>query len=191
MTSTSLESGARGRTRRAILSAAVHELSRRRGATLAEIAQSADVGRSTLQRYFPDRQALLAAVTEESTRVLGEAFEGARIAEGTPREALRRLVTAMVEAGDHVLFLYGDPHLAEELLAEGESDPATLRIRQLIERGQADGVLDPEVSCEWIEHLLWSVVFAGCSAVSAGHLPRHGAAASVVRSLENGICTAR
>ncbi|MFJ8713121.1 TetR family transcriptional regulator [Streptomyces violaceus] len=122
MVSSMRESGARGRTRRAILGAAASVLSRRRDATLADIAAAADAGRSTLQRYFPDREMLLSAVVEDS---LG--------------------------------------------------------------RGQAEGLLDTEVSVEWIEHVLWAHVCAGCMAVSGGTLPRHGASAWVIRTLENGI----
>lgn len=66
MVSSMRESGARGRTRRAILGAAASVLSRRRDATLADIA-AAEVGRSTLQRYFPDREMLLSAVVEDSS----------------------------------------------------------------------------------------------------------------------------
>ncbi|GHH21731.1 TetR/AcrR family transcriptional regulator [Streptomyces rubradiris] len=183
------ETGARSRTRRAILSAAASVLSRRRDATLADIAAAADVGRSTLQRYFPDREELISAVVEHSLRRLDESLEGARTDEGPPLEALRRLVAAMLDAGDHVLFLYGDPRITDALAARGGPDPAAEEIRRLIRRGQEEGVVDPDVSSDWIEHVLWAHVSAGCTAVSRGKVPRHGASAWVIRTLENGIGT--
>ncbi|GAA2459564.1 TetR/AcrR family transcriptional regulator [Streptomyces macrosporus] len=187
MSSTIRETGARGRTRRAILDAAASVLSRRRDATLAEIAAAADVGRSTLQRYFPDREELVSAVVEDSLQRLDEALQEARIDEGPPLDALRRLVTAMLDVGDHVLFLYGDPRITDAIAARGGPDPAAEEIKRLIRRGQAEGAVDPEVSGDWIEHVLWAHVSAGCTAVSRGKLPRHGASAWVVRTLENGI----
>ncbi|WP_328407359.1 TetR/AcrR family transcriptional regulator [Streptomyces violaceus] len=187
MVSSMRESGARGRTRRAILGAAASVLSRRRDATLADIAAAADVGRSTLQRYFPDREMLLSAVVEDSLHRLDESLKEARIGQGPPLQGLRRLVVAMLDVGDHVLFLYGDPRITQAVAARGGPDPAAGEIGLLIGRGQAEGLLDTEVSVEWIEHVLWAHVCAGCMAVSGGTLPRHGASAWVIRTLENGI----
>ncbi|MFC9502031.1 TetR/AcrR family transcriptional regulator [Streptomyces sp. NPDC057002] len=187
MVSSMRESGVRGRTRRVILGAAASVLSRRRDATLADIAAAADVGRSTLQRYFPDREMLVSAVVEHSLHRLHESLQEARIEQGPPLQALRRLVVAMLDVGDHVLFLYGDPRITQAVAVRSDPDPAASEIGRLIRRGQAEGLLDAEVSVEWIEHVLWAHVCAGCMAVSGGTLPRHGASAWVIRTLENGI----
>lgn len=187
MVSSMRESGVRSRTRRVILGAAASVLSRRRDATLADIAAAADVGRSTLQRYFPDREMLVAAVVEHSLHLLDESLKEARIEQGPPLQALRRLVVAMLDVGDHVLFLYGDPRITQAVAARSGPDPASREIARLLRRGQAEGLLDAEVSVEWIEHVLWAHVCAGCMAVSGGTLPRHGASAWVIRTLENGI----
>jgi AcrR family transcriptional regulator len=175
-----MESGTRARTRRAILAAAASALAGDRSLTLGGIAAAAEVGRSTLQRYFPDREALMTAVVEDSLRVVGEAVRDAALDQGLPIEALRRLVAAMVEAGDRILFLYGDPHLTSD------DEPAGA-VRELIERGRADGSLDPEAGADWIEHALWALIYSGCDAIRRGALPRHGAAAMVTRTFEQGV----
>ncbi|MCM2392426.1 TetR/AcrR family transcriptional regulator [Streptomyces albipurpureus] len=185
------ETGTRSRTRRAILSAAAATLSRRRDATLAEISTAAEVGRSTLQRYYSERDELMAAVIEDSLRLLNEALKDARIEAGAPLEALRRLVSAMLDVSDQVLFLYGDPRISESIASADEPDTAGEDIRRLIRRGQDGGVLDPEVGADWIEHVLWAHVSAGCMAISGGDMPRHGASDQVIRTLENGIGAAR
>ncbi|OXM72859.1 MULTISPECIES: TetR/AcrR family transcriptional regulator [Amycolatopsis] len=179
--------GVRGRTRRAILAAAASVLSRRRDASLADIAAAADVGRSTVQRYFPDRDTLVSEVIADCLRLLDEALKDARIEQGPARDALRRLVTAMLDVGDQVLFLYGDARIREVIAVQDEPDPAAEEVDRLIRRGQAEGILDAEVSCDWIEHVLWAHVAAGCTAISEGKLPRHGASEWVIRTLENGI----
>lgn len=187
MSSATGETGARGRTRHAILGAAAAVLSGRRDAPLSDIAAAAGVGRSTLQRYFPDRDKLVAAVIEDCLRRLDEALKDARIDQGSPRDALRRLVTAMLDVRNQVLFLYGDPRITEVIDVRDEPDPAAEEIDRLIRRGQAEGVLDPEVSSDWITHVLWAHVSAGCTAINEGKLPRHGASEWVIRTLENGI----
>ena len=65
------ETGTRGRTRKAILDAAIRVLAADPSASLGQIADAADVGRTTLHRYFPDRAELLAAVMQEAGRRLG------------------------------------------------------------------------------------------------------------------------
>jgi AcrR family transcriptional regulator len=179
------ESGVRGRTRRAILDASAAALARDRAATLADIAAAAGVGRSTLQRYFPDRVALLNAVVTDSLRAVGQATADAALGEGSPLEAMRRLITAMVGAGDRVLFLYGDPRVLDrdgETAADGSAE-----VIRLIERGQAAGVFDPQVGAAWIAQVLWALVYAGCDAAGRGTLPRPAAAATVIRAFESGV----
>src|SRR5690625_4779956 len=90
-------SGVRARTRKAILDAAASVLARNRAATLADIAAAADVGRTTLHRYFPDRNTLLRELTSDSGEALDRAVVDAAVEQGPPREALRRLAAALVE----------------------------------------------------------------------------------------------
>lgn len=194
------ESGARNRTRSAILAAAAEVLARDRTATLADVAEAASVGRSTLHRYFPDRDELFRAVVEDSVQVLATSVSDAAIETGPPLEAMRRLVAAMVDVGDRILFLFGDPRVLETYGptydADGpECDPATAGqgaasdrgTLDLIERGQAEGVFDPEVGSDWIQSVLWGLVYTGCEAAREGRLPRHGVAATVIRTFENGV----
>ena len=61
---TGLEStatGLRGRTRKAILDAAMSVLAENPSAPLSEIAAAAEVGRSTVHRYFAERTELIKA----------------------------------------------------------------------------------------------------------------------------------
>jgi AcrR family transcriptional regulator len=181
---TARRSGARGRTRRAILSAAASVLARDRAATLADIADAADVGRSTLHRYFPDRQELIDAVVEDSLEALEQAVEEAALDQGTATEAMHRLVTAMVEAGDRLLFLFGDPRV---LADRGETTSSSEPLIRLIQRGQAEDAFDPALSASWIEHVLWALVYTGAEVAHQGKLPRPGITQTVIRTLEHGI----
>jgi AcrR family transcriptional regulator len=188
------ESGTRGRTRRAILAAAASVLARRHDATLAEIAEAADVGRSTLHRYFPDRRELLRAVVVDSLEALERSVGDAAIEEGPPLEGMRRLVEAMVAVGDRILFLWGDPRVLEEYGPPTPADdceddglPVDDPVLRLVRRGQEEGVFDPEVEPRWIRHVLWGLVYTGVEDAREGLLPRHRVTATVIRTFENGI----
>ena len=182
-----VESRVRARTRRAILTAAASLLARNRGATLAEIAEAADVGRTSLHRYFPDRESLIDAVVKDSAGVMGRAVHEARLDDDDPVRALRRLVATMLDAGDHLLFLYGDPGVRAAYESLREPGDRTGAVAGLIERGRAEGVFDSGVSSAWTESVLWALVYVGCDAVHQGRLLRHEALDSVLRSLENGM----
>lgn len=171
-----IDSPARHRTRRAILAAAATVLAGDQTATVAEVAEAAEVGRSTLHRYFPDREELVRAVVAESGQALAESVRQAAPDQGPPADALRRLVVALMDTGDRLRFLAATRQL-----------PDLPAVRELIERGQAAGVLDPRLGPEWIRQALWALVRAGCEEVARGRMHRHGATATVIHTLENGV----
>ncbi|MFD8558658.1 TetR/AcrR family transcriptional regulator [Streptosporangium canum] len=189
MSSSTSESGTRNRTRRAILAAAASTLARDRKATLADIAGAAQVGRSTLHRYFADRNELMAAAIVDSFRAVEDAVREAAIDQGPPLEAMRRLLTAMVDVGDRLAFLFGDPRVLEEFTDCFEPDMSVPTTTDLIRRGQDEGVFDRASSPEWIQHVIWAVTYTGWEAAEKGELPRHGVAATVIRTFENGMVT--
>ncbi|MEU5400878.1 TetR/AcrR family transcriptional regulator [Streptomyces sp. NPDC005963] len=203
------ESGTRNRTRRAILGAAAEVLARDRTATLADIAKAAQVGRSTLHRYFPDRDVLIHAAVADSYLVIQQSIQDAAVDQGTALEAMRRLIAAIVDTGGRMLFLYGDSRVLEDFAAHdggggtgdvgdpGESgegaesdtapDSVSSMVVDLIRRGQSEGAFDPSLDVDWVQDVIWALVYTGCEAASRGTLPRHGVTTAVVRMLENGI----
>ncbi|MBB5923501.1 AcrR family transcriptional regulator [Actinoalloteichus hoggarensis] len=198
MNDPALESRTRGRTYRAILAAAASVLARNRTATLPEIAEAAGVSRTTLRRYFPDRDGLISAAVEDSVEAIEQSVADAEIEQGSPVEAMRRLVAAMVSVGDRLMFLFGDPRILEGHGPGGvetrSGEPAAASddpVIALIERGQAEGVFDPEVGADWIQKVLWSLVYTGYEEADQGRLPRHGVVSIVIRTLENGIRVGR
>src|SRR5262245_59105737 len=104
MINTVPESGTRNRTRRAILSAAASVFAGNRSATLADVAETAGVGRSTLHRYFADRDELIGSVVADSYRAIHRAIADADLTQGSAIDAMRRLVANLVELGDRLLF---------------------------------------------------------------------------------------
>lgn len=181
------KSGVRNRTRDAILAAAASVLARDRAATLPDIAGAAGVGRTTLHRYFPDRESLIAATIQDSIQAIRQSLAEAEPDQGSSLDAMRRTVAAMVAVGDRLMFVFGDPRLLQGHVAPDAAVPPSDPVIELIKRGQAEGVFDAEVSASWIQHVLWVLVYRGCEDADRGELPRHGVTATVIRTLENGI----
>jgi AcrR family transcriptional regulator len=174
------------RTRAAILAATASVLAANRTATMPEIASVAGVGRTTLHRYFADRESLIYEVTLDSIRVLAETGNEAATDQGSAIEAMRRFITAAISVGDRLLFLFGDPAVLRDIpLSEQPNEELLI---DLIKRGQEEGVFDPDLNATWIRHALYGLVLQGCEEASKGELPRHTVAPLIIRTFEHGIC---
>src|SRR5580698_3265702 len=160
----------RNRTRGAILAAAASVLARDRAATLPDIAEAAGVGRTTLHRYFPDRESLIEAAVEDSIQAIYQSVAEAALHQGPSMDAMRRAVAAMVAVGDRLMFVFGDPRVLQGYRAPDGVVPPSDPVLDLIERGQAEGAFD-----------------RGCEDADSRDLSRHGITATVIRTLENGI----
>jgi AcrR family transcriptional regulator len=175
-------SGAQARTHAAILAATASVLAADRTATLPDIAAAARVCRTTVHRYFADRERLIHEVTLDAIRVLDEAVVDAATNQGPAREAMRRTITAMSAVGDRIAFLFGDPAVLRTIAPEDR--PKDDLIMRLIERGQHEGTFDTELSAIWIEHALFALLLQASQDANNGLLPRHAVASTVIRTFE-------
>ncbi len=183
------ESGARARTRRAILDAAVAVLSADRSASLGDVAQAAHVGRTTLHRYFPERADLVDALGTEAVERTRAAVAAARLDDGDPVAALRRLAFEYFDLGPWYMVLFNELSGGEpEFWAE--SDAAEEPVRELLRRGQADGVLDDQLTVPWLVRTLWWMLFNAWAMHDEGEASRADALRMAVRSIE-GVALAR
>jgi AcrR family transcriptional regulator len=190
------ETPVRRRTRRAIIDAAVHVWARDFNAPLGAVAQQAGVSRSTLHRYFSDRPALVDACLRSIPEAFGAAEPGEGVGSGAPTgssegpvlEELAAELQRIVQRGDWVLFLWGDPtrfagHPVGDELFAAPAEDTLARIR----RGQADGSLDPEVPASWLLDVYYSLLYCAAEQVVRGAMPAHEAGRMAVRALRSGL----
>jgi AcrR family transcriptional regulator len=177
------ETGARARTRRAILDAAVTQLAKNPAASLGDIAAAANVGRTTVHRYFPERSDLLDALTSYAFERIATATERARLDEDTAAQALHRLLQEYFEFGEIFQLFFTVPAMITNGAVweqETESDRALLR---LVERGHADGTIDPELPPEWVQQLIWAMLF-GAWEHARDYATKHESLTLTLRSLD-------
>ncbi|HWS38967.1 MAG TPA: TetR/AcrR family transcriptional regulator [Actinoplanes sp.] len=172
----------RNRTRQAILDAAIEVLSRNPSAPLGEVATAADVGRTTLHRYFPERTDLVAALKEEAKLRLDEARLRARIGDDTGAAAIRRLCQEYFDLGD-VLSLLFHEQIAFDDEGAGDDDA----FATVVQRGYDDGSIDPELPVTWVQNIIWSQLYAGWSYIGEAHVSRHEALRLILRSVEGAV----
>jgi AcrR family transcriptional regulator len=173
------ETATRTRTRQAILEAAVTVIARNHSASLADVAAEAGVGRTTLHRYFAERSDLIAALAVHSLERVAAATERAALSSGPAPEALARLCREYFELGDVLTLLFNE-FTAESWEQEVEHDRALLA---LVERGHAEGTIDPALPAAWIQYTLWALLYSSASLMDQCAVPRHEALDLCVRSL--------
>lgn len=179
-------SGSRARTRQAILDAAIDVLGRNAGATLGEIAAAANVGRTTLHRYFAERSDLLEAVRAEGLARLNDATRRARLGEDTGAAAFQRLCREYFDLGGLLSLIFSEPQLVTDpaWVDTGTCDEAFIEV---VRRGHRDGTIDAELPADWLDSLLWSQLYAGWSYLGHSDVSRHEVLRLVLRTVSGAV----
>lgn len=180
-------SGTLARTRRAILDAAIEVFAEDGSASLGDVARAAQVGRSTLHRYFADRSALIHALLEDCAEATRRGVDEARLDDGPVADAFRRLVRVMFDLGYRVNFLFNEVALSGAEWDEAGWESAHVPMVLLFQRGQDEGYFASEIEPEWFVRTLWYMISAGWEAMAEDGLPRHVALERVTRTLEGGV----
>src|SRR5919204_335476 len=156
MTSGTPRPALQARVSAAILDAAAQLLAQRgEAASMSDVAAAAGVGRATVYRYFPSREALLEELAELALATAGDRLGAAGLANVTVEEGLARAVRVLVGVGDYFVVL------ARERV---RPDPAQLEqrlsapLRALLQRGQETGVIRTDLPVSWLTDSLVALV---------------------------------
>jgi TetR/AcrR family transcriptional regulator, mexCD-oprJ operon repressor len=154
-----------------LLSRAAEVLSAAPAASMEEIAAAVGISRATLFRRYPNRQVLVSAVARAAAEAYVTATDAARLEEGPPDVALRRLIGALTPLGVRFGLLTSQPLdelVEQELLAlVHDSDE---RLRALVRRGQEEGVFRVDLSAEWVVIMVTWLLVGGADGVRLGQL---------------------
>ncbi|MFH5207335.1 TetR/AcrR family transcriptional regulator [Antrihabitans sp. NCIMB 15449] len=114
--------------------------------SMTEIARAAGVGRATLYRYFPNRDALLSAMADAALDDLAARIDDARLDTVPVGEAIARITRAFIGSGKYAI-LARDEHGACERSSELDRR-LTTPLRQLFQKGIDTGVLRADLSAD-------------------------------------------
>lgn len=145
------------RTRTAILRAALRVLINDRSASMSEVAKEANVARSTLHRYFPERSDLIAAADGYATQQIAEVLDQVHLDQGSAADALVRIAHEYFLRWDAVMWNFVEPTTGAP---SSESNEVDAQLLALVERGQADGTIDPSIPGPFIRYVIYTMVDA-------------------------------
>lgn len=170
-----------------ILEAASHVLAMRGEAgSMTEVASAAGVGRSTLYRHFPTREALLDELARVGLAEAGERLAEAKLESVPPLEALARAIRTIVDVGDRYIVL---------LEAQVPIDPAATEravvgpVRRVLERGQADGVIRTDIDAMALLELLGGLIVVSIRLAAERQTGIEETAATIQRVFVEGVGT--
>ena len=135
------------------------------GVPLATIAADAGVGVGTLYRRYPSREALLAALTHRSFRLVLDAAHRAAESNDTAIDCLRDFIDRTIDHGAHlVLPLHGGPVPLDQETIDLRTEVHDT-IEHVLQRGRQDGSIRPDVTA------LDIIVFGALLAQPLPHIP--------------------
>jgi TetR/AcrR family transcriptional repressor of mexCD-oprJ operon len=155
----------------AILDAALACFSRNADASVGDVARAAGVGRVTLYRHFPSREALLDAVLAHAISRADAALEAVAVDDGPAPEALSRLIHSSWRIVDHhrSLLAAAQRDLPPTRIRH-HHDQAMARVERLIARGQDEGDFRTDLPRPWLVATFYSVLHSAAEEVDAGRL---------------------
>lgn len=176
----------RSRTRKAIVEAAIAMLATNPQASLTEIAAAATVGRTTLHRYFPERTDLMTGIVEVCVEQLNQATGRARLDEGTAISALHRLCHEYFALGDLLSVVFSEPQFSDESTWQGDTGNGC-SLADTVRRGHGDGTIDSEMAPDWVEGVLWALLYNGWSQQAKAGTPKLTVLRMILRSLDGAV----
>ncbi|MEU8318868.1 TetR/AcrR family transcriptional regulator [Nonomuraea sp. NPDC048881] len=155
----------------AILEAGTRLLSDDPGASVAEIAKAAGVGRVTLYGHFPSREALVDAVLDHTVGLADAVLEDEALDTAPAPEAMAGLLHSSWEILDRHrrLFVAADRVLPTERIREHHDRPLR-RVERLIARGQDDGDFRTDLPLEWLVTTFFAIIHSAAQEREAGRL---------------------
>jgi len=135
------------RNERRIVDAAARLLSDSPTAGMSEIAAAAGLGRATLYRHFPTREALIAGMRAEAYDAVAEVIARHRAC-GAETGGFAGFVEELLDVGERYRIVLGG--------RPGERDPEETRRRfelplvEVVEQAQRRGEVDPDVPPLWV-----------------------------------------
>jgi len=166
-----------------ILDAAVDALASDPEASMAEIARRAGVVRATIYVHFPNRDALIDAVTKRAIAEAITTIEAAEPERGDAADALRRVVASAWRTLERYHALVAINIRLPQAELHARHRPVLAILEPLIERGQRDGSFRSDVTSAWHLSMIMALIHAVSAELQAGRVPEQHAEAALLATV--------
>ncbi len=170
-----------------VLRAAAALLATDSGASLAEIAAAAGVGRTTVHRIFPTRSDLLTALALQAVARLQTALDAARLQDGPATDVLGRVVDEVLPLADELSFLDAGPEVWDLPQLQDAWLSVSSALDALVERGQREGDIRGDVPAEVVVEAFTGILLGVWNGVRDGRVAPATATRHVLTLTLSGI----
>ena len=173
-------------SRDAIIEAAFNTFNRMPGASLADVAENAGVGRATLHRHFSSRQELMVALAEIAQSELRTAVNTATSGAQSYSEALELSFSAIIPLAGRQWFLsheaIDDDHPVSTAYHQDIVD-----LHAAIDAAKAEGSIAADLPTKWIAATYENLIYAAWMMVREEELTPAQAMSMAWRSFMKGV----
>ncbi|MCB0876535.1 MAG: helix-turn-helix domain-containing protein [Solirubrobacterales bacterium] len=160
--------------RQAVIDAATGLLPLDPGAGMQEIADRSGLGRSTVYRHFPTREALFRALLREVIATSGEELEDLLRGQPDLAAGLCDVGDLLVRVGMRYRFLYSHRHEAAPMLNRVGHDPST-PLAEFLAVARGRGEVRSDLPIAWLVCQFIALTIALVGDVITGRVEREGA----------------
>lgn len=157
------------RNREAVIEAAIRALAAEPNASMAEIANAAGLGRTTVYRHFDSREELIGALFHRVIEDAQVATAAVIDEERSTSETLAALGPVMVAIGERFRFLRAHLDLGVQALAESKNIPDD-PVRGFLVAAAEAGDLRGDVPISWMQSMMQSSAMATMDEIHADNL---------------------
>jgi len=152
-------------------------------ASLAEVAEAAGIGRTTLHKHYATRDDLVRAVGHRAIDLWEQAVGTVTGDDG----GLRELIAAMIPNGPQLAFLWRTPAFDHDDEIRTRWAAAEERCLAVLKQAQARGVLSASTPDWWLRQTFYALIYTAAESVQAGRLAPRDAPALVLNTYLHGI----
>ena len=174
-------------TRRSLLDVAAEVLVADPSASLAEVAEAAGIGRTTLHKQYATRNDLLRAVGFRAIDLWEQAI--AQVVADEEDGGLQAVTAAMIPIGPQLAFLWRTPAFDHDDEIDQRWKVAEKHVLEVLKRAQDRGVLATNVPDWWLLQTFYSLVYVAAESVWSGHLAPRDAPGVVLATFLHGVGT--
>lgn len=155
-------------TKTKIISAAIEVFSRNHMASIEEIAESIDLNRRTLHRYFNGKSELIEEIIDYASSLCLQKTKDSIQSSNDPIHQLKSMFLSDIESGHQFRFLYNYRSGFQGMEKESKDfAEMMLLFRDLLETIQSNHFFYSRLTMDWIESLYFSTIDAAINLIIA------------------------
>lgn len=152
-------------------------------ASLAEVAEAAGIGRTTLHKHYATREDLVRAVGHRAIDLWEQAVSAVSGEDG----GLRDLVAAMIPNGPQLAYLWRTPAFDHDDEIRAREAAVEDRCLAVLRQAQERGILSAAAADWWLLKTLYALIYTAAESVQAGRLAPRDAPELVLDTFLHGI----